>query len=43
MINNGPGFRVDHFPFSGIKDSGIGAEGARYAIEQMSYRKTLVI
>ena len=42
-LNDGPGFRADHFPFSGIKDSGIGSEGTRYTIEAMSYRKTLVI
>tara|TARA_B100001175_G_scaffold110748_1_gene94018 strand:+ start:53 stop:1420 length:1368 start_codon:yes stop_codon:yes gene_type:complete len=42
-LNDGPGFRADHFPFSGIKDSGIGSEGTRYTIDAMSYRKTLVI
>ena len=32
-----------NFPFGGVKGSGIGREGIRYAIREMSYRKTLVI
>jgi len=42
-LNNGPSFRADHFPFSGVKDSGIGSEGSRYTIEAMSHRKLFVI
>jgi acyl-CoA reductase-like NAD-dependent aldehyde dehydrogenase len=42
-FNNGPSFRADHFPFSGVKDSGIGSEGSRYTIEAMSHRKLFVI
>ncbi len=42
-VNDGPGFRAEHFPFGGVKDSGIGREGARYAIREMSFQKTLVI
>ncbi|MBI60399.1 aldehyde dehydrogenase [bacterium] len=42
-FNDGPGFRADHFPFSGVKDSGIGSEGTRYTIESMSHRKVFVI
>jgi acyl-CoA reductase-like NAD-dependent aldehyde dehydrogenase len=41
--NDGPGFRAEHFPFGGVKDSGIGREGIRYAIREMSYQKTLLI
>ncbi|WP_439105768.1 sulfoacetaldehyde dehydrogenase SafD [Congregibacter sp.] len=41
--NDGPGFRAEHFPFGGVKDSGIGREGLKYAIREMSYQKTLVI
>lgn len=41
--NDGPGFRAEHFPFGGVKDSGVGREGLKYAIREMSYRKTLVI
>lgn len=41
--NDGPGFRAEHFPFGGTKQSGIGREGVKYAIREMSYQKTLVI
>jgi len=41
--NDGPGFRAEHFPFGGVKDSGVGREGIKYAIREMSYQKTLVI
>lgn len=36
MINDGPIFRVDHMPYGGNKDSGIGREGLKYAIEEMT-------
>ncbi|GMG86210.1 sulfoacetaldehyde dehydrogenase SafD [Biformimicrobium ophioploci] len=42
-VNDGPGFRAEHFPFGGVKESGIGREGVRYAIREMSVTKTLVI
>ncbi|WP_066963142.1 aldehyde dehydrogenase family protein [Microbulbifer sp. Q7] len=42
-VNDGPGFRAEHFPFGGVKESGVGREGVRYAIREMSYQKTLVI
>ncbi|MCW8126511.1 sulfoacetaldehyde dehydrogenase SafD [Microbulbifer halophilus] len=42
-INDGPGFRAEHFPFGGVKESGVGREGVRYAIREMSFQKTLVI
>ena len=38
-----PGFRIDHMPYGGVKDSGIGREGLRYAIEEMSEPKLLVM
>ncbi len=41
--NDGPGFRTEHFPFGGVKQSGTGREGIGYAIREMSYIKTLVI
>jgi len=41
--NDGPGFRTEHFPFGGVKESGVGREGIKYAIREMSYTKTLVI
>jgi len=43
MINEIPSFRVDHMPYGGSKDSGLGREGARYAIEEMTERRILVI
>lgn len=43
MINNSPTFRRDNMPFGGIKRSGIGREGVKYTIEEMSEIKTIVI
>ncbi|GAB3481489.1 sulfoacetaldehyde dehydrogenase SafD [Marinomonas epiphytica] len=41
--NDGPGFRTEHFPFGGVKESGLGREGIKYAIREMSFTKTLVL
>jgi acyl-CoA reductase-like NAD-dependent aldehyde dehydrogenase len=41
--NDGPGFRTEHFPFGGVKQSGVGREGIKYAVREMSVVKTLVI
>jgi acyl-CoA reductase-like NAD-dependent aldehyde dehydrogenase len=38
-----PAFRVDHMPYGGVKDSGMGREGLRYAIEDMTEPKLLVM
>jgi len=38
-----PAFRIDHMPYGGIKDSGFGREGLRYAIEEMTEPKLLVM
>jgi acyl-CoA reductase-like NAD-dependent aldehyde dehydrogenase len=38
-----PTFRIDHMPYGGVKDSGQGREGLRYAIEEMTERKLLVM
>lgn len=42
VVNDGPGFRVEHFPFGGVKESGLGREGVSYAIQEMSVLKTLI-
>jgi acyl-CoA reductase-like NAD-dependent aldehyde dehydrogenase len=38
-----PNFRVDHMPYGGTKESGVGREGLKYAIEDMTERKLLVM
>ncbi|HEY4226053.1 MAG TPA: aldehyde dehydrogenase family protein, partial [Pseudolysinimonas sp.] len=43
IINDIPGYRIDHMPYGGVKDSGFGREGVRYAIEHMTELRTLVI
>ncbi len=43
VVNDVPTFRADHMPYGGVKDSGTGREGARYAIEEMTERKILII
>lgn len=42
MLNDVPTFRVDHMPYGGIKDSGLGREGVKYAIMDMMEAKILV-
>jgi glyceraldehyde-3-phosphate dehydrogenase (NADP+) len=41
MVNDVPTFRVDHMPYGGVKASGSGREGLRYAIEEMTEMKLL--
>ncbi|HGY56375.1 MAG TPA: aldehyde dehydrogenase family protein [Caldithrix abyssi] len=36
MINDVPTYRVDQMPYGGVKESGLGREGARFAIEEMT-------
>jgi len=38
-----PTFRIDHMPYGGVKESGIGREGLRYAIEEMTEPKLMVM
>jgi len=42
IINGAPGFRVDSMPYGGVKDSGLGREGVRYAMEDMTEPRLLV-
>ncbi|MEK9136880.1 MAG: aldehyde dehydrogenase family protein, partial [Bacteroidota bacterium] len=43
IINDYPTFRIDHMPYGGVKGSGFGREGIKYAIEEMTEPKLLVI
>jgi glyceraldehyde-3-phosphate dehydrogenase (NADP+) len=43
LANEIPTFRADHMPYGGVKRSGIGREGVRYAIEDMTDVKLLVL
>jgi acyl-CoA reductase-like NAD-dependent aldehyde dehydrogenase len=43
VVNDVPTFRVDSMPYGGTRDSGMGREGVRFAIEEMTERKLLVV
>lgn len=43
IANDYPTFRVDHMPYGGMKDSGLGREGLKYAMEAMTEIKLLVM
>jgi len=43
LINDVPSWRVDHMPYGGVKESGLGREGLRYAIEDMTEIRLLII
>lgn len=42
MVGMIPGFRIDHMPYGGVKNSGLGREGIKYAMEDMTEPKLLV-
>ncbi len=43
QVNDVSTFRVDQMPYGGVKDSGVGREGPRYAIEEMTQTKLMVL
>jgi len=43
MVNDVPTWRIDHMPYGGVKESGLGREGPRYTIEEMTEPRLLVI
>lgn len=43
MVNDVSSFRIDHMPYGGVKQSGAGREGLRYAIQEMSELKLLTV
>jgi acyl-CoA reductase-like NAD-dependent aldehyde dehydrogenase len=43
IINDVPTYRMDHMPYGGTKHSGLGREGVRYAIEEMTEIRLLVL
>jgi acyl-CoA reductase-like NAD-dependent aldehyde dehydrogenase len=43
QVNDVSTFRVDHMPYGGVKGSGLGREGVKYAIEEMTEQKLLVL
>ncbi len=43
MINEVPTWRIDHMPYGGVKESGNTREGVRYAIEEMTEMKLMVV
>jgi glyceraldehyde-3-phosphate dehydrogenase (NADP+) len=43
MVNDVPTYRIDHMPYGGVKASGLGREGVKYAIREMTEQKVLVV
>ena len=43
LVNDVPAWRIDNMPYGGVKDSGLGREGPKYTIEEMTEPRLLVI
>ncbi|MFI7612442.1 aldehyde dehydrogenase family protein [Nonomuraea terrae] len=43
VVNDVPGFRADNMPYGGVKDSGAGREGPRFAIEELTVTRMAII
>jgi acyl-CoA reductase-like NAD-dependent aldehyde dehydrogenase len=42
VVNDPPSSRLDHYPYGGVKDSGVGREGVRYAAEELTEPRVFV-
>ncbi|OGN82394.1 MAG: aldehyde dehydrogenase [Chloroflexi bacterium GWC2_73_18] len=43
IVNDVPAYRADHMPYGGVKDSGLGREGLRWAVEDMTELRIMVL